>query len=263
MKTSHRPETRINAFWERKAVNYPLPFEKTTCARTARIVRLIEKMGVDFKGRSLLDIGCGTGVYGLFLAGKTAKALGVDSSPTMLARFREQARARKIKNAACLPKNWKTAKKLPGAPFDIALVSMSHAVRDRADILRMERMAREKCVYVGWAGVRKNPFMERVYKAHGLAYEAPDGGEQIIAVLKKLERKPKIKFITDAWRWSGSYKEACAAILPHLKLNDAPIRRKWLEKFLKSRLRKGRITHKTSARKVLIAWNPPGKLQIR
>ena len=185
----------LKTFWKRKAGHYPLPFERKTAARTARIVRLLEGMGVVFRGRSLLDIGCGTGIYGLFLAGRASRVLGVDSSKTMLHKFRAQARARKIKNAACRNAPWQAFRPKPGEPrFDIALASMTMAVRSPADLLRMERTAGERCVYIGWAGKRKNSFMERIFSAHGLAYEAPDGSGKILEILKKLNRKAKIKF---------------------------------------------------------------------
>ena len=273
--------TKINSsvkiFWERKARHYPLPFERKSAARTARIVRLLESMGVDFDGRSLLDIGCGTGIFGLFLANKASRVLGVDSSRRMLAGFRAAACSRKIKNAACLLKKWTSicpplrhwratcppalcgGRKLPRAPFDIALASMSMAVQSPADILRMERMAGERCVYIGWAGKRKNSFMERIFSAHGLVYEAPDGGGGILKILKELNRKVRIKFITDNWTWSGAYKEALAGAMAHLKVNNVPVRRQWLRKFIKARVRNGQVAHKTLARKVLIVWRPTGR----
>ncbi|HAF94913.1 MAG: hypothetical protein A2021_07860 [Elusimicrobia bacterium GWF2_52_66] len=252
-----KTNSSLETFWKRKAGHYPLPFERKTAERTARIVRLLEGMGVIFCGRTLLDIGCGTGIYGLFLADKASKVIGVDSSGAMLARFRAQARAWKIKNAACLRKDWRSARNLPGAPFDIALASMSMAVRSTADILRMERTAGERCVYIGWAGKRKNSFMERIFSAHGLAYETPDGGGKIIKALKGLSRKAKIKFISDSWVRSGTYKDTLADTVAHLKLNNVTVRRQWLQKFIKAHIRNGRITHSTLARKVLIVWRPP------
>ena len=253
-----KTNSSLKIFWKRKAGHYPLPFERKTAARTARIIRLLESMGVGFERRSLLDIGCGTGIYGLFLADRASRILGVDTSGTMLRKFRAQAGARKIKNAACRNASWQAFRLKPGEPrFDIALVSMSMAVRNRADILRMERMAVERCVYIGWAEKRKNPFMERIFSAHGLDYGTPDGGGKILKVLTGLNRKAKIKFISDRWVRSGTYKETLADVMAHLELNKVHIRRQWLEKYIKARVRNGRIEHSTLARKVLIVWHPP------
>ena len=249
----------LKAFWEHKARRYPLPFETLTAARTARMVRRLEAMGVAFRGRSLVDIGCGTGIYGLFLADRLSRTLGVDFSGEMLARFRAQARARKIKNAACLRIDWRSAKRLPGAPFDIALAAMSMAVRNPSDIARMEDAALENCVYIGWAGKRKNRFMERIFSAHGLEYETPDNGREMVKTLKKLRRRVKTVFIQERWPRTGTYRETLREVMAHLKLNNVPVRRQWLEKFIKARGRNGRIKHTTLARKVVIVWRPPKK----
>ncbi|HAH31504.1 MAG TPA: hypothetical protein DCL44_04220 [Elusimicrobia bacterium] len=253
-----KSDSSMKVFWERKAGHYPLPFDRKTAARTARIVRLLESMGVDFHSRSLLDIGCGTGIYGLFLAGRASRVLGVDSSQTMLRKFRSQAEAGRLKHAVCQNATWRNFRLKPGEPrFDIALASMSMAVRSRADILRMEKAAGEYCVYIGWAGKRDNTFMERIFTAHGLAYAAPEGGGKIVKILKRLKRKAKIKFTADSWVQRSTYKEALTGAIAHLKLNNVPVRREWLEKFIKAEVRKGHVAHKTLARKVLIVWKPP------
>ena len=67
-------------FWNCRAGNYPLPFDPSTLVKTERILRLLRGLGADFCGRDILDIGCGTGIYALPLAGKAGKVLGIDSS---------------------------------------------------------------------------------------------------------------------------------------------------------------------------------------
>lgn len=172
-------------FWNCRARHYPLPFDPSTLGKTSRILRLLRGMGADFKGRAILDIGCGTGVYALPLTGEAAGVLGIDSSPAMLRVFRAQARSRKLANARCLRAVWE---EVPAAEvrkgFDIALASMTNAIRGKAALLKMEAAARERCVYIGWAGVRKNSLLEAVYAHHGLKYGAPEGAGRILKVLK-------------------------------------------------------------------------------
>jgi SAM-dependent methyltransferase len=175
--------TRANEklFWNNRARNYPRPFERETFAKTGRLLRLLKGMGADFKRRRVLDIGCGTGVYALRLAGKAESVLGVDSSPEMLKLFRVEKKKRKINNAACLLAAWRA---LPAARvagrFDIALASMTMAIKNKADLLKMERAARERCVYIGWAGVRRNALLQKVYAKHGVEYKAPEGGAAVL-----------------------------------------------------------------------------------
>ncbi len=248
--------TRANEklFWNNRARNYPLPFERETFAKTGRILRLLEDMGVSFKGRRLLDIGCGTGVYSLRLAKTAASALGVDSAPEMLKIFRREKRLRGIKNAACALSVWSAmpAELLAGR-FDIALASMTMAVKTKADILKMEKAA-PRCVYIGWAGVRRNALLENVYAKHGVKYQAPEGAAVVLKALKELSRAPKVRLITDSWEKKASIADTLRDIEVGLKVNGARMDRPWVESLLKKMARKGKVRQVTSVRKALITW---------
>lgn len=244
-------------FWRRKARQYPMPFDPATFRKTSRIIALAEKLGADFRGRDLLDIGCGTGIYALVLAKTVRRALGVDSSGSMLRRFRTEAVRRGIKNVRTLKSVWtevETAR--VDKKFDIALASMTHAVINLRALKKMEAAARELCVYIGWAGVRKNPFLEEIYSHHGIKYEAPKGAEEIVPLLKRRGRKFKVIYFRDSWQWKGIPGEVLKDIEVSLKVNGAGPDRSWLDKFLKNRTRNGELTHTTTARKGLIVWRP-------
>ena len=248
--------TRANEklFWDNRARNYPLPFDRETHAKTGRILRLLKGMGAEFSGRRFLDIGTGTGVYALRLAGAARRVLGVDSSPEMLKVFRRERRRLGIKNAACLRSVWSA---LPAARvagrFDIALASMTMAVKTRADILKMERAAPLR-VYIGWAGLRRNALLEKCYSHHGVEYKAPEGSAAVLKVLEELGRKPKVKYITDAWTRRNSVAETLRDIEVGLKVNGAKPDRAWTEKLLRRLARGGKVAQRTSVRKALIVW---------
>lgn len=248
--------TRANEklFWNNRARNYPLPFEKETYAKTGRILRLLKGMGVNFKGLRVLDIGTGTGVYALRLAGTAARTLGVDSSPEMLKLFRAEQRRRGIKNSSCLRSVWSAlpAGKVAGR-FDAALASMTMAVKTRADILKLEKAAPLR-VYIGWAGVRRNALLEKVYARHGVAYKAPEGAAFILAALKDLGRSPKVRYITDSWEKKNSVAETLRDIEVGLTVNGAKLDRPWVEGLLKKMACRGKVRQRTSVRKALIVW---------
>ena len=84
--------TRANEkiFWDSRARSYPLPFQPATAAKTRRLLRLLGGMGVQFAGKTVLDIGCGTGVYALLLAPEAKAVTGIDSSDAMLKIFRAE-----------------------------------------------------------------------------------------------------------------------------------------------------------------------------
>jgi len=244
-------------FWDSRARTYPLPFAPGNAVKTGRIVRLLGRMGVSFSGKRLLDIGCGTGVYALPLAAAASSVLGVDSSRAMLAVYRRQCRERGIKNAACVRAAWD---ELPGAAvtgkFDIALASMTMAVKTRTDVLKMEAAA-GTCVYIGWDGIRKNELLEEVYRAHGLEYKAPDGAPRLLKVLRALGRRFTVKRISDSWEKACPPREALREIAINMKVNGVKLRRGEVEEMLKKRARGGIVRQRTTVRKALITWQAP------
>ena len=246
-------------FWDSRARNYPLPFDPATAAKTSRIVRLLGRMGVNFKGQRLLDIGCGTGVYALPLASAASCVLGADSSRAMLAVFRRQCRERGIKNASCVLAAWG---ELPRAAvkgkFDLALASMTMAVKNRADVLKMESAA-GRCVYIGWDGVRKNELLEAVYRAHGLEYKAPEGAPRLLRILRALGRGFSVRRIRDSWEKVSTPAEALREIAINMKVNGAKLKRGEVEKLLARRTRNGKVRQRTTVLKALITWRSPKK----
>ncbi|MFA6433845.1 MAG: class I SAM-dependent methyltransferase [Elusimicrobiales bacterium] len=248
--------TRANEklFWNHRAASYPKPFEKETRAKTGRILRLVERLGVGFEGRRVLDIGCGTGVYALQLAGKAKSVLGLDSSPEMLRIFRGERRKRRIKNASCLLSAWSAApSSLTAGRFDIALASMTMAIKTEADLRKMETAAAH-CVYIGWAGARSNPLLKKIYARHGVAYKAPEGAAVVLKFLKKFGREPRVKFIRDRWEKKASPAETMRDIEVGLKVNGAKMDAAWVETLLKKITRNGLVKQTTSVRKAVIVW---------
>lgn len=245
-------------FWNSRARSYPLPFDPATAAKTRRILRLLARLGADFKGRRVLDIGCGTGVYALQLAGAARLAFGIDSSAAMLKVFRRERRLRGLVNAGCALAAWGDlpARLLRGR-FDVALASMTAAIKGEKDLLKMETAARERCVYIGWAGVRRNSLLEKVYAAHGLEYKAPEGAARVLATLKKLGRRPRVLYITDSWTKAATQRETLREIGVSMKVNGVKLRRDWTAALLRRRARGGEVRQRTSMRKALITWRPP------
>ncbi len=241
-------------FWNNRASNYPLPFEQETLTKTRRIFSLLKRMGIGFKGQRILDIGCGTGIYGLALAGQAKSVLGLDSSAAMLEIFRAERRRRRISNAACTASSWAAipSSRLAGR-FDIAIASMTMAIKSKADILKMEKAAPCR-VYIGWAGVRRNPLLEKIYAKHTVKYLAPEGAALVLKALKQLGRDPVVRYIRDSWERKASLGDTLRDIEIGLKVNGARMDRAWVERLLKKLARNGMVRQTTSVRKALITW---------
>ena len=266
------PANIINAkkFWKAKAANYPLPFDKTTFSKTKSLLKKIKKENIVFKNKTILDIGCGTGVYSLPLAMEGEKVIAVDFSDKMLGILKQETLKKRIENIKIINSEWKNfdAKKY-GKKFDIAFASMTAAIRNFSDIKKMETAAKDHCIVVTWAGVRKSRFAQTIYKKFGIKNKAPNFAENIEKYLIKKKRE-YIKFpANETWEFTGNAKESAKNILPHLQINGIKISLKNLEKTIKeiyhspakNSARKktstdGLIKNKTYAKKAVFIWKP-------
>ncbi|MCI5209393.1 MAG: hypothetical protein D3910_11510, partial [Candidatus Electrothrix sp. ATG2] len=61
-------------FWEKMAEKYPLPFDEKNLAKTQKVIGKAEQRGVQIDGATILDVGCGTGVFSLPLAQRFIRA---------------------------------------------------------------------------------------------------------------------------------------------------------------------------------------------
>ncbi|MEF3280736.1 MAG: class I SAM-dependent methyltransferase [Elusimicrobiota bacterium] len=161
----------MKKYWNFKAKKYPRPFENKGLMERKSIIKIIEKLGVDFRNKEIIDIGCGTGVYGLIFAKKAKHVLCLDFSNEMLKVLKDEAKKNSIENIKIVKKDFSKfdigdyQKK-----FDISFASMTPAVKNSIDIVKMERLSRKWCVYIGWAGKRENRILNEVYSLFGLSH---------------------------------------------------------------------------------------------
>ncbi|WP_298029200.1 bifunctional 2-polyprenyl-6-hydroxyphenol methylase/3-demethylubiquinol 3-O-methyltransferase UbiG [uncultured Campylobacter sp.] len=76
--------------WDKKSESYA-KFNGELGDFGKRVFEILRGWGVSFAGKSLLDVGAGTGVYSLYLASLGAKVTAIDSSEGMLRELRRSA----------------------------------------------------------------------------------------------------------------------------------------------------------------------------
>jgi SAM-dependent methyltransferase len=251
---------KIKKFWEMKAQKYPLPLEKGDDLKaTESIIAVVKKRGVILSGKSILDIGCGTGAFTLPLALEAAWVKGLDVSEFMLAMFKKAASKHGVRNVEALRASWSDldvhAQGFEKA-FDIVWTAMSMAVSGKNDLSKMESCSRDWCVYVGWGNKRENALMEEVFKAHGIALRPPPGTEVMFELLSKMGRGPSIDFIETSWEWQGSVEEALEDIAGHVEMEGhgkAPDR-KIIRNVIKSYAQDDSVRHTTHVEEGVIVW---------
>lgn len=120
------------------------------------------KLG-SLQGKSVVDIGCGSGVWTLHLAQKAKSVLGVDSSSAMLEILQEDAKTHVISNIKTLNLDFENFYKNNNTNFDLAFLSMSPALQNEKDYKAFLSLASKK-VYLGWASRRKSSFLDPIFE---------------------------------------------------------------------------------------------------
>ena len=139
--------------WDEKAANY-VRFSTTPDAFGQRVFDTLETWGVEFADKTLLDIGCGTGVYTLHLAQKVAHVDALDFSEEMLNVLQSDAKSNEIHNIQPLHDRFDTF--TCKAQYDLAFCSMSPAVSSPAMFEKMHACAKEKIfLEIGRASCRE------------------------------------------------------------------------------------------------------------
>jgi SAM-dependent methyltransferase len=250
-------QDKFKAFWERMARHYPLPFDKDTFAETCHVISLVKSKGVEIAGATILDIGCGTGIYTLPLARDAYQVTGLDDSEAMMARFAYALALEGMENVIPITASW-TAIDISDVgfnkAFDIAWISMSPAVQTLSDFERMEQCATKWCVYIGWGRKRKNSFMEEIFNTHGLHYGAPPGAEAAYDLLSRSGRKPSLDYFEASWTWTGTVEDAIEDAACFIEMQGGRPQRDLIENVAASHEYDGMISHTTHVEEGLIVW---------
>ena len=254
---SYSRQDKFSAFWEHKALSYPLPFEEKTFAETCRVISLVKSRGVEIAEAGILDIGCGTGIFTLPLAREAAMVTGLDDSVSMISRMENVMASEDIRNVTPITAAWKdidiSARHFEKA-FDIVWVSMSPAIQTAQDFERMEKCARKWCVYVGWGRKRKNALMEEIFSLHGARYGPPPGAAAAYDILVQSGKNPSLDYFEASWEWTGRVEDALEEAVCFIEMQGGKARRDLISETLNRHERDGMIRHITDVEEGLLVW---------
>jgi len=237
--------------WDEKAKNYA---RYSSCKNSfeADILKSIKEFDVDFTDRSVIDVGCGTGVYTLHIAQIATEVLALDYSKNMLEILREDAKKLGIKNIKTDHGTWSDFDL--NTRFDIAICTMSPAVKSVAEIEKFDTCANQK-IYLGWAGTRDCTILDELFTAHKEIYSPPNGAKRVIKWLKSREIKYKEKGFEELKLRERTYSEALENYDWHLRVRgvkpNQKIIKNTIEKFCNS---EKKVVEQTINKMKLLVW---------
>ena len=239
--------------WDKKAKHYGR-FSKTATPFQQMIFDKIAQRAISFRNKTVLDIGCGTGVYTLHLALLAHKVVALDFSQEMLDILAIDARAENLdKKITLVCSDWHTNDK--DALFDIVFTSMSPAFKCDEDFEKMHNSAKESCIYLGWGGKRESELLDNVFKAHGLTLKAPPGSQKLKSWLEGRHIAYICDYIEDEWIAQKSIQEAIESILWHFEINECTPNKGLIEKMVLDRVNDdGMVNFNVKVGLELISW---------
>ncbi|EAK0998377.1 MULTISPECIES: class I SAM-dependent methyltransferase [Campylobacter] len=147
--------------WDKKAKTYAR-FSPTLNEIQKQSFEEFQKLGLDFKDKSVIDIGCGTGVWTLHLAFLAKEILALDNSKAMLEILQEDASKLGLSNIKSVNLSFEDfMRENANLRFDIAFLSMSPALQN--DYKHFLNLAQKK-IYLAWADLRKSDFLDPIFK---------------------------------------------------------------------------------------------------
>ncbi|MDD4222340.1 MAG: methyltransferase domain-containing protein [Methanomethylophilus sp.] len=158
------PQTRnAGAVWDARAEHFDFAVSGPD---DPYIALLLREGRLDPARTDVLDIGCGTGVHSLALAGHVCSVRGVDVSSAMVARANRKAAALGLTNAQYEVLDWAAADPAALGKFGLVMAHMTPAINSAVTFAKMTSVAAGMCFLTGYVN-RNNPIWDRIYEIIG------------------------------------------------------------------------------------------------
>ncbi len=151
-------------FWNIRAKSFPGHREGDTYQ--AKMLGIAKEHGVDFVGKNVLDLGCGSGAYTIRMAHEAAHVTALDISDGMLDSLRRSADDKGIKNIEYVISDWTDYRS--DKKFDIIMCSLTPAMKDRAAVAKVRDYASGWVMHIGFAGRMTANVLNGLFDLYGI-----------------------------------------------------------------------------------------------
>lgn len=253
---------KLTNYWKERAQSFPRPSQKPERAKSRLIIERIKAMGVAVAGTRILEIGCGTGLMTLPLAGEAEQVTALDLSHEMLAILEDELTAAGLSNVVLRRGSWQSfdprAKGL-GRSWDSVWAVRSTAVNNLEDLERMEQCAKTWCVFAGAEAIARRPsVIEDLLACHGIPSILSPSPSDVCGMLEQRGRKPARETIRLTWKRKCSVEECLKGLTRHVELYDASPQRAVIEEALRAQCPGGLLELTNRVVLGLVVWRVPG-----
>jgi SAM-dependent methyltransferase len=237
--------------WDEKAANYTR-FEPIPTKFQQKVFDFMDKNQIELENKSVLDIGCGTGVYTLHLAKKALHVDALDFSKQMLNVLQEDAKKYNISGIKTIFTTFDdfNIQKY----YDVVFCSMTPAVSQPKSFEKMDKSGNKK-LFLGWGGKRESSLHGPIFKAFGGSYNVPRGGLDLLEWLKGTKRDFEYTILDETHTSTYDLPQAIENVSWHLGINKVEFSKEKLKSILeKTAQENGQITNTVCSKMVLATW---------
>lgn len=239
----------MKSAWDKKALSYSRYDGKLT-GFDLEFFDKVREFGVCFEGKTLIDVGCGTGVKSLHLAKMCKSVTAVDISTKMLEVMSEDAAKFGISNLQIHESSWSDFKL--DQSYDIAFSTMSPAIGTNEDFDKFLNCARQR-VYLWWNKPRNSDLVNKFYEIYGQRKDWFDRASSFEYRLDKQKIPYRSEILNEVRTKILSLENAYENISWHLEIANIKFDEKALKNELKQMSVNENITETiTSSMKLLV-----------
>lgn len=242
------------AEWDKAAAGFQSTYNAGMNDYNRRLLRFIKEKGMITNGCSVLDIGCGVGIYAKALSDLGCNVTLMDISREML-RYAER-------NMADCETLWRTVLcdfseyEPNGETYDFSIAAMSPAVCDEKTLCKMSAVTSGTCLltrFISW----EQPDRDAVLKLAGLEpYTDTHAGDtqELIRLITKLGFEPHIEYSDYCWSDDMRAEEAAKKIAERLNRNASEEELRCILKAAAKLCRDGIFTDRVNTKVAWIYW---------
>lgn len=202
-------------YWDRAAASYDKDENELFSRKIGKTIAFFKANHGPLDGSTVLDIGCGTGFLARHLAGNGCRVTGIDFSPKMIERARQDLPPELETLVQFQNTDWHTVDLEKAGwqrGFDIVIAFMCPAVSTPDSFFKLMAASKQTCALRGWASKRKHVILDRLWEII-MKRELDDKPRNFlykINLLFSLGLFPETTFDSVQWNESVPVKEELA-----------------------------------------------------
>ncbi|WP_200415090.1 methyltransferase domain-containing protein [Arcobacter sp. FWKO B] len=243
-----------NSYWDKLASRYPRYTDESIQSDARFIFGVAEDFGVDFEGKNILDIGCGTGTLAIPLASRASKITALDLSKPMLDIFEYDKETLNLEDKIDIfHTSWDDF--IIKDKYDISLASMTPAVSSQEQISKFINSTLTYGIFVGWGDFKNNDIIDELLKKHNTLKNKTFGQTQRFTdYLKAVNIKHDVKYFQTSWSDSYIFEDALDYAISHLERFGVEPDVKVVENILLAKIKDNKIKFTTNAQKGVVVF---------